>query len=407
MRMLIPDHHSGLDQERRRRAPPWLLALGLLLMAAACQRRASAPAPDAEPAPAVPARKQTTLISMLASTDTRAFLSEMALAFGKRHPEYEVTVTYAGSLDAAARVLEGRQNPLVFSPADSRIIDMLKSDAEEKHLGPLFDPEGAGAPQSLFTTPLVLVAWEDRALALEKAGGGPLTWTSLRKAVAAPKGWASLGGQAAWGRVKLDQSDPTQSNSGMQALVAMAMEHKGGPGELSPGDVAKKDRQAFIAAIEKAVAPKFPPSTEAVVVEMQKQGPAAHDLSIVYESSAVSLIEGATRRWGKLRVYYPTPSLLSDHPIALIRSAAMSPAERAGALAWIEFLRTAAAQRRALAHGFRPSHPEVPPTAADPRNPFHRHGDSGLKIAIPPAAPMPERQVIRSLLAFWSSLHPR
>jgi ABC-type molybdate transport system substrate-binding protein len=383
-----------------------MVAAAALSLGAACRRKAEPPqefrhepAPDALP----PARVPKTTLTMLASTDTRAFMSEMASAFGKQHPEYELMIDHAGSLESVARLVEGKQNPLVFSPADSTIIDLVKAEAEEKHLAPLFETDGEGAPQPLFSSPLVLVAWEDRAKVLEKAGGGTVSWKTVQKAMAAPKGWASLGGQADWGAVKLDQSDPTQSNSGLLALASMALEHKGGKRPLTPADFADKGRQAFMAAIEKGV-PQFPRSTEAVLIEMLKLGPAKHDLAVMYESSVVGSLEGSTRRWGKFRVYYPTPTLSSNHPIGLVHAAAMSPKERAGALAWIAFLRTAAAQDRALARGFRPLDPNVSLAAAVAANPFHRLRDAGIKVDLPPAAASLDVPTIHKLVAWWTSL---
>jgi ABC-type molybdate transport system substrate-binding protein len=376
----------------------------VLSLGSACNRKAAPPpAAPHEPAPealAVPAPPRT-LITMLASTDTRAYMNEMAAAFGKQHPELEMQPTFAGSMEAATRIIEGKQNPLLFAPADSSIIDLVKAEAADKHIDSPFEAAGEGAPQPLFSSALVLMAWEDRAKVLEQAGGGTVSWKAVHKAVT--KGWAALGGRPEWGAVKLDQSDPTQSFSGLLGLASMALEYKGDKRPLRPADLADKGRQSFIAAIEHAV-PRFPRFTEAVMVEMLKLGPAQHDLAVMYESSVVGMLEGAARKWGKFRVYYPTPTLSSNHPIGLVHAAAMSPKERAGALAWIEFLRGPTAQARALAHGLRPIDANVSLTSTDSANPFHRLREAGLRITPPPAVANPDVATIHKLVEVWTSL---
>ena len=115
---------------------------------------------------------------------------------------------------------------------------MLDADWQTKNRTELFD-KGEDAPQSLVITPLVFAIWEDRAQALLKAAGGHISWKTIHKAVASNRGWPAVGGKSEWGFVKLGHTDPTKSNSGMQALLLMTLEHYGKTSGLTIGDLLK------------------------------------------------------------------------------------------------------------------------------------------------------------------------
>ncbi len=366
------------------------------------------PAAAAAPAGAPPGPGRTA-VTMLYGTEKRAYVQEMAAAFEREQSRFALRLTAAGSLEAAERILDGKEAPAVFSPGDSLILNLLAADWQTKHGTALLDEAGDGAPQPLVITPLVFVAWEDRARVLEKAGGGRLSWRGLHKALTAPKGWGALGGDPEWGFVKLGHTDPTRSNSGLLALFSMALEgvaRPGGGGSARPlrvADLLEPKLQGFLRAIEKGVT-KFETSTGNFMTDMVRFGPSKYDVAAVYESLAIEQIANAQGRWGNLRVYYPSPTIWSDHPIAVVNARKLAPEEREGALAWIRFLRGRAAQERALAFGFRPADPAVAIKSDAADNPFKRLAPFGLRVEIPPAAAAPEGAVVRNLLTLWGRL---
>ena len=160
----------------------------------------------------------------------------------------------------------------------------------------------------------------DRANVLLKAGGGTISWKSIEAAVSSNQGWPAIGGKAEWGFVKLGHTDPTQSNSGLQALLLMTMEYYGKTTGLTVADVLDPGYQAFIAGPEKGVA-KFEASTGTFMTDMVRFGPSKYDIAAVYEGIAISQIENAQGRWGNLRVYYPATTIWSDHPAAVLLAA--------------------------------------------------------------------------------------
>jgi hypothetical protein len=362
--------------------------------AATADTRATAPGdkPGARPGP-------VTDISFVYSTEKKDWLEAAVTGFHKAHPEIHVELIGKGSLDAAQQILDGSLKPTVFSPADSMVMNLLASDWTTQHGRPPFGQTDATAPQPLLLTPLVFVVWDDRAKALVGASD-TLSWRRIREAVTSPKGWPAVGGKAQWGFVKLGHTDPTRSNSGLQALVLMSLEYHGKT-TLDTADLLDEKYQAFVRDIEHGVT-RFEPSTGTFMTDMVRFGPSKYDIAVVYESLAVSQIENAQGRWGNLRVYYPTPTLWSDHPVAILDADWVTPAQRAAADILVAYLRSREVQGTALSFGFRPADPAVPLKTSDAANPFSRLASYGLALELPPVASAPEGPVVRNLLMMWS-----
>ena len=342
-----------------------------------------------------------TEISMLYSSEKKDFIEAAAASFLKDHPEIKVTLNPKGSIAAAQAIVDGKEKPTVFSPADTLVQNLLASDWQTKNRTELFATSGDDAPQPLVITPLVFVAWEDRAEVLLKAAGGTITWKSIHKAVTSNEGWPAIKGKSEWGFVKLGHTDPTQSNSGLQTLLSMTLEFHGKTTGLEVGDILKPKYQEFIKELEKGV-PKFEVSTGQFMTDMVRFGPSKYDIAVVYENLAISQIENAQGRWGNLKVYYPNTTLWSDHPIAVVKGDWVTPAQKAAAKVWIDYLKSRPMQELALSFGFRPADPTVPIKTADAKNPFTRLAPQGVKLQINPMASPPDGQVIRNLMMMWS-----
>lgn len=341
-------------------------------------------------------------LSMVYSTEKKEWLEGAHAQFSKEHPEIAVELVPMGSLSGSEAILDGKVSPTVFSPADSLVLNLFASDWDAKNHGSPFVP--GTNPEPLLITPLVFAAWEDRGELLAKAGNGHIGWTTIHDALVNNQGWPSVGGAADWGFVKFGHTDPTQSNSGLQALTLMAMDFHGRP-NLAVADVLDAKFQTWMEEIERGV-PKFEASTGTFMTDMIRFGPSKYDISVVYESLAISQIENAQGRWGNLRVYYPARTLWSDHPLAILANGA-TPEQIAAAKVWTEFLRSEPMQQRALSYGFRPGNPAVAMRSDDPNNPFTKFAPYGVQVDIPPVAPPPDGPVVRNLMTLWSRTVPR
>jgi ABC-type glycerol-3-phosphate transport system substrate-binding protein/tRNA A-37 threonylcarbamoyl transferase component Bud32 len=350
-------------------------------------------------APQAPKPAVVTEIQVVHSTEKRSWLAAVTADFAKSHPNIRVDLVGIASLDAAQEILDERLKPTVWSPADSMLLKVLASDWQSRHHTGLYATTGDDATQPLLLTPLVFIVWEDRAQILQKSAGGTISWKTIRQGVTSAKGWPAIGGEARWGTVKLGHTDPTQSNSGLQALYLMLLEYTG-KSRLTDQDLLNQKATDFVLGIEKGVT-KFESSTRTFTTDMVRFGPSKYDIAVVYESSAIAELGNAEGRWGKLKVLYPPTTLWSDNPAVVLAAPWVTQAQKDAADEYLAFLRSKPAQERALEYGFRPADTSVKIVTADPQNPFTQFADHGITVDVPTAAEMPEGPVVRGLVTMW------
>lgn len=361
---------------------------------------AEVPASVAPAAAAPPPPSAVTHVRFLYSTEKKAWLGEALQRFGKEHPEVAVDVVEKGSLDMVQALLDQNERPTLISPADDVALNLLTSDWKQKNGSDLVASDGADKPQPLVLTPLVLVAWDDRAAALSGSDKS-LNFTHLHDAIKNPKGWPGAGGKADWGFVKLGHTNPTRSNSGLQALILVAYEFQKKRSGLEVKDVLDEKFQTFLKELEKGV-PKFGDSTGSFMEEMVLYGPSKYDVVVTYENLAIQHIPNAQGRWGNLRVFYPPQTMWSSHPVALLKGDWVSADQRAAAQKLIAYLRDKPEQQRALALGFRPANPEVPVLSTDGTGPFKNAEAFGVRVDLGSVVEPPAGPVIRNLMELWS-----
>ena len=365
----------------------FLAAVGVIVYAAVGR--------GGQPADPPPPPQDKIEITFEYSTEKEQWLDRAIADFETVNPGITVKRVSKGSFEAEAAILAGTDKPVLWSPADSGVANLLAADWQTKTGAMPY----AGKPEPLVLSPLVFVVWEDRAKVLLDASKGLITWKTIHDAVASPKGWPGIGGKPAWGFVKLGQTDPTKSNSGLQALVMMGYEHFGATRPLAVEQLLDPEFQAFVGTIEAGV-PQFEASTGTFMTDMIRFGPSKYDIAVVYESLAIAELQHAQGRWGSLHIYYPSITVWSDHPIVLF-DAAPAP-QKAAAAKLIAFLRDAKTQASALRFGFRPADPSVSFDAGGD-NPFEKP-QYGLALELPPVAPQPDGATVKNLMMMWARL---
>src|SRR6187402_746333 len=136
----------------------FVLAVVVILLVAVKSSPTAGPDPSATVvatgtgAAPVPPPTQVTEISMLYSSEKKEWIEAAAQGFQKEHPEIKVTLTAKGSLDAAQAIVDGKDKPTLFSPADSLVQNLLASDWQTKNKTDIFATSGDDAPQPLVIT---------------------------------------------------------------------------------------------------------------------------------------------------------------------------------------------------------------------------------------------------------------
>jgi len=289
--------------------------------------------------------------------------------------------------------------PTVISPASSLWVELLKSDWSTR-TNTAIVADGPDAMAPLVLTPLVLVAWEERAKVLWPRGPTNV-WHDLHDALVDPQGWVGRGGPGTWGFVKFGHTSPLTSNSGVQTLLLLAYGFYNKGSKLSGGDILNPQFQQWLTEIEQGV-PEFGDSTGTFMTDMVRFGPSKYDVVAVYENLAIQDIAAAQGRWGQaIRIYYPPATLLSDHPFVTLQAPWTTPEQRAAAAQFRAFLLSRPIQELALQSGFRPADPSVAIVTNDPDNPFNKYKPFGVQVDIGQQVEVPPTDVLNTLLDLW------
>lgn len=340
-------------------------------------------------------------VDFLYTTEKEKWLNGALAEFERANPEIAVRAKGMGTIESVRAIAEGREKPVVWSPADEVAINLLETEWQLLKGTSVVDRSATNAPQPLLVTPLVMIAWEDRARTLSAASkGDPTNWKTIHELAVNPKGWTAFGGPPEWGFVKLGFTAPNLSNSGLQTLILMTYGYHGKRAGLVPADALDAGYQKWIKEIATAVG-KFSHSSGTYMKEMVLFGPSKYDVIWNYEATAIGDMASAQGRWGNLQVFYPQPTLWSNHPFVLLTGDWVTAEQRAAAAKLRDFLLSQPVQQRALDFGFRPANPDVRVLSPDPNNPFNRLKPFGLRVDIPPTAEPPSGEVTRLLLETW------
>lgn len=352
------------------------------------------------------------------STEKRAWLEAAVARFERAGASVDgrpirITLVGLGSRELAERVARQEwgdaPRPTAVSPASSIWTEALRSDWAAQSGGEVI----AGSPQPLVLTPLVAVAWEERAAVLWP-GGVANFWARLHDALDNPEGWKAVAvangfapdspeaaRAASWGLVKFGHTSPLTSNSGAQALILMSYGYHNKTAGLTPADILDPGFQSWIEEIESAVI-DFGDSTGTFMTRMVQFGPSRYDVVMVYENLAIESIDAALGRWGQpIRVYYPPATMFSDHPYAVLGDPVTTATQRAAAERFGAFLRERPQQELALQFGFRPADPSVTVVTSSPNNPFNKYAAYGVQVDIAQQVETPSGETVATLLDLW------
>jgi hypothetical protein len=282
---------------------------------------------------------------------TKKWVEQAAEEFNVNHEgKWNIApVAISGSRGAKQDILYGKSRPVIWSPADVYWTDKLNLDWRNPQVGKHTE-DIIGETKPILKSLFILLMWEDRARVFQAASRRPeyqnRTWGLLYDL--ATRGWSAVGGPSSWGKLKLAQTEATESNSGQAALALMLMEYRRshpGADETDPGFLK------LMRAIEGRV-PSFGDTTSKMVESFVAGGPEGADMALCYESNAIQAIDkGATN----LRVIYPQKTVATNYPAAILKADWVTAEQTEGARAFIDYLRDRDVQKRALDLGLRPA----------------------------------------------------
>jgi len=347
------------------------------------------------------------VVSVLYSTEKEAWLQDVIVEFEKTNPAIDghpvkVELEKMGSWEINAAVLDETRQPVIVSPASSLQIAALQDASIAETGRSLVNPADSNTCRPTVTTPLVLVAWKQRADVMWGGQPGRSLWKDLHDALTSSEGWAGYN-QPEWGYVKFGHTDPLKSNSGFMTIVLMTYGYHNKTSGLSTSDILSDDEyQAWFLETESSIG-QFEYSTGPLMEKMVAYGPSVFDIVAVYESTAIEQADNAVGRYGELRVYYPPALLWSDHPFCILNGEWVQPQQTEAAILFMDYLTSKPAQQLALLkYGFRPVDGSIP--LEQTGSPFDRYAANGFRSDLShlPDLEIPAGNVLNTLRDFWS-----
>src|SRR5215471_1636599 len=300
-----------------------------------------------------------------------------------------------GSGQSMQEILDGSIQPDIWSPAGSVWLTLLNSQWREKQGSDLIST-GANDTPSLVSSPVVIAMWKPMAQALGWPNK-PIGWADIAKLSTNPQGWAAYG-HAEFGAFKFGHTHPDYSNSGLDAVIAMNYAAVGKVRGLTGDDVNSKAVQTFLTSVENSVI-HYGDSTGFFADKMFNKGPAYLSAAVMYESLVVEANSGKTYTnlaFPVVAIYPKEGTFYSDHPFAILQGSWMTPAKKAAAQAFRNFLLDKPQQVKALQFGFRPSDPSI--AIGAPIDSTHGVDPGQPKTLLQ----IPTADVVRSIKAAWN-----
>jgi len=238
--------------------------------------------------------------------------------------------------------------------------------------------------ESIALTPMVFVVWSERLPAFQARYGEP-SFATFARALAEPRGWEAAG-HPEWGFFKFGIEEREA------ALALLAYEEQGKANGLTPHDALVVGTGPTLHGLARNAGPDL-------LQGFASRGPSADDAAFVYESSALAMLDAAQKRWGELRIIYPSRNLWNDNPYYILDAPWSTPEQRKAAEDFLAFLLSETGQREAIAHGFRPADPHV--TANTAGSPFLTYQKNGVRENVGQVCVAPPQAVMDNLLAAW------
>jgi len=344
-------------------------------------------------------------LNIVYSTEKEQWIADAVERFNKQnnlvngHP-IQINLSETGSREMYIAILDGDSKPVMISPASSLQINILDQLSRVKFGTSIIPTNRQGQCESVFSTPLVVAAWSDRAEALLGNRYTANIWKQIHDAEIDPQGWQTQG-HPEWGYFKFGHTDPLKSNSGFMTLLLLTYSYYGKTSGLSESDIlANPDYQAWILEMENAIS-SFGDSTGTYMKEIIAYGPSMYDMVAVYEATAIENLQNAAGRYGELKIYYPPSTILSDHPFCILKADWVSKEQSQAAKLFLDFLLSPEIQTLALEkYGFRPADPSIALDSAT--SPLQLYSKNGVQIKIPPEVEIPDGNTLNTLLDFWS-----
>jgi Ca-activated chloride channel homolog len=266
--------------------------------------------------------------------------------------------------EAEQRIDTGQLMPVAWSPSSSLWGRLLNYEADRQ-----LTPDEA---PSIVRSPLVIAMWKPMARALGWPKK-PIGFGDILALARSQQGWAAYG-HPEFGSFKLVHTNPDFSTSGLSAVAAEYYAATGKREGLLASDIDGEAR-AKVRDIERSIV-HYGDTTLLIADQMREGGPGYASAVAMEEATLLAFNEDRAGQPELVAIYPKEGTFFSDNPFFVLGGQWVSPAQRAAAEAFQEYLAEQITSEVAAESGFRPAdldeQPAPPITSengADPSQP--------------------------------------
>ena len=284
---------------------------------------------------------------LVSTTGTKqAWLQAEVDKFNSQSQTGKVTLQIAESRDAMHGILDGKQQPTLWSPSSPVWIYRLAEVWPSAHGGAqILDTGNSQTYRALFKSPLVFLTTKAKAGFLRPLLSGATPWESVRQ--------LSLGRRKTpWGSFHFAYADPLNASSGTLTMSLIITEYDRTHNVSDPTEAAKSPAfAAYLSQINRAYV-RDPSATGSSALEKAyTSDPASRDFITAYESAALAAVE----RDPNFVMIYPSPTANADQTIYQLTAPWVTDSQKATASAFLDFLAKPEAIDDGVQYYFRPA----------------------------------------------------
>jgi len=266
--------------------------------------------------------------------------------FNQQSQGGKVSLQLAESRDALHGILDGKMQPVLWSPSSPVWVYQLAHVWPSAHGGvQIADVNSSQSYRVLFKSPLVFLTTKEKAGYLRPLLSGPAPWEAVRQ--------LSLGQRKApWGTFHFAYADPLNASSGLLTMSLIVTDYVQSHNSPDPIAAASTPQFAtYLSQINRAFV-RDPSAVGSSDLEKAFSAhPQSRDFITAYENAALS----AVTQNPDLVIIYPSPTANADQTIYALSGPWISDSQKTTATAFMDFVSKPDALDDGVQYYFRPA----------------------------------------------------
>lgn len=349
------------------------------------------------PTPTTRPRSGSVVVTVFSSSTKRDWMNAVVERFNAQGIKTSsgqavvVEAEYGTSGGSRQDILDGKLQPVVWSPGDQSWVGQINLTWQQRHNKALISES---CPPTVYA-PIGFAMWRPMAEALGWPET-PIGWDTIVELAANPEGWGAYG-HPEWGQFNFGHTHPAYSNSGLLSMIAFVYGIMGSEEPLTGAAVYHPEVEAAMRALEQNTS-KYGHQSSALFDLMVSDGPGyLHAIAASEETTLRYNINHADELRFPLAFVFPSGGTIwADHPYCILDNADWVTEEQAeAAVIFRDYLLAREQQALAIDNRLRPLDRSIPLHApmdlgsgTDPR----------VTTDVVPALPSPDDEVSAAVI---------